>query len=293
MGVSNEYIRSSNRIMIIGQETKNFGLYTDDWPMNDIREWGIDYLQKQLYGIESTKNKCNYNRSAFWKLFRLLEQKGFAPCWNNIDKIQQTIDEKTVPFSFSTNEKPQNKVVCHISYTNDDTKRVILENINRSPLYAGEIEGVGPRYCPSIEDKIVRFADKKRHQFFIEPCGENTEEMYLQGMSSSLPEEVQIEIKGQTLPYVSRGGLKLEKALRDFGVDPTGYVCSDSGASTGGFTDCLLQKGAKKVFAIDVGYGQLAWSIRTDPRVVCMERTNVRYVTHEQIPDIIVLAVIL
>lgn len=103
-------------------------------------------------------------------------------------------DKHTVPFSFSTKQDPQNKVVCHISYTNDETKRVILENIDRSPLYAGEIEGVGPRYCPSIEDKIVRFADKKRHQFFIEPCGENTEEMYLQGLSSSLPEEVQIEL---------------------------------------------------------------------------------------------------
>ena len=103
-------------------------------------------------------------------------------------------DEKTVPFSFSTKTKPENTVVCHISYTNDKTKRVILENIDRSPLYAGEIEGVGPRYCPSIEDKIVRFKDKERHQFFIEPCGENTEEMYLQGLSSSLPEEVQIEL---------------------------------------------------------------------------------------------------
>ena len=103
-------------------------------------------------------------------------------------------DERVVPFSYSTEIPPENKVVCHISYTNDETKRVILENINRSPLYAGEIEGVGPRYCPSIEDKIVRFADKKRHQFFIEPCGINTEEMYLQGLSSSLPEEVQIEL---------------------------------------------------------------------------------------------------
>ena len=102
-------------------------------------------------------------------------------------------DKKIVPFSFSTKTPPQNKVVCHIAYTNDETKRVILENINRSPLYAGEIEGVGPRYCPSIEDKIVRFADKKRHQFFIEPCGLHTEEMYLQGLSSSLPEEVQIQ----------------------------------------------------------------------------------------------------
>lgn len=103
-------------------------------------------------------------------------------------------DEQTVPFSFSTETPPENKVVCHIAYTNDETKRVILENLHRSPLYAGEIEGVGPRYCPSIEDKIVRFADKKRHQFFIEPCGEETEEMYLQGLSSSLPEEVQIEL---------------------------------------------------------------------------------------------------
>ncbi|MEE1239770.1 MAG: tRNA uridine-5-carboxymethylaminomethyl(34) synthesis enzyme MnmG [Acutalibacteraceae bacterium] len=103
-------------------------------------------------------------------------------------------DSRVVPFSYSTETPPENKVVCHISYTNDETKRVILENINRSPLYAGDIEGVGPRYCPSIEDKIVRFADKKRHQFFIEPCGINTEEMYLQGLSSSLPEEVQIEL---------------------------------------------------------------------------------------------------
>ena len=103
-------------------------------------------------------------------------------------------DDITVPFSFSTKTPPENKVVCHISYTNDDTKKVILKNINRSPLYAGEIEGVGPRYCPSIEDKIMRFADKQRHQFFIEPCGEDTEEMYLQGLSSSLPEEVQIEL---------------------------------------------------------------------------------------------------
>ena len=95
----------------------------------------------------------------------------------------------------------------------------------------------------------------------------------------------QIELRGSHCPYVSRGGLKLEKALRDFGIDPNGCVCSDSGASTGGFTDCLLQQGAKKVFAIDVGYGQLAWSIRTDPRVVCMERTNIRYVTPEQLGE--------
>ncbi len=101
-----------------------------------------------------------------------------------------------------------------------------------------------------------------------------------------------IEVRGGVCPYVSRGGLKLEKALRDFGVDPTGYVCSDSGASTGGFTDCLLQQGAKKVFAIDVGYGQLAWKIRSDPRVVTMERTNIRYVTPEQLGEPLDLSVV-
>ena len=101
-----------------------------------------------------------------------------------------------------------------------------------------------------------------------------------------------IEVRGSSCPYVSRGGLKLEKALRDFGVDPTGFVCSDSGASTGGFTDCLLQQGAKKVFAIDVGYGQLAWKIRSDPRVVTMERTNIRYVTPEDLGEPLDLSVV-
>ena len=95
----------------------------------------------------------------------------------------------------------------------------------------------------------------------------------------------EIEVRGHVCPYVSRGGLKLEKALRDFGIRPEGFVCSDSGASTGGFTDCMLQNGAKKVYAVDVGYGQLDWRLRSDERVVCMERTNARYLTHEQIPD--------
>ena len=104
--------------------------------------------------------------------------------------------------------------------------------------------------------------------------------------------DAEIEVRGSSCPYVSRGGLKLEKALRDFDIDPTGYVCSDSGASTGGFTDCLLQHGARKVFAIDVGYGQLAWKIREDPRVVCMERTNIRYVTPEDLGEPLDLSVI-
>lgn len=102
----------------------------------------------------------------------------------------------------------------------------------------------------------------------------------------------EIEVRGKLCPYVSRGGLKLEKALDFFGVVPQDYVCSDSGASTGGFTDCLLQKGAKKVFAIDVGYGQLAWKIREDPRVVVMERTNIRNVTPEQIGEQLDLSVV-
>ena len=108
----------------------------------------------------------------------------------------------------------------------------------------------------------------------------------------SYEETVDIEVRGAVCPYVSRGGLKLEKALRDFGVKPDGYVCSDSGASTGGFTDCLLQQGASKVFAIDVGYGQLDWKIRSDPRVVVMERTNIRYVTQEQLGEPLDLSVI-
>lgn len=122
-------------------------------------------------------------------------------------------------------------------------------------------------------------------------------QVYVNGQKADKPgtsyeETVQIEVRGVSCPYVSRGGLKLEKALRDFGVKPEGYVCSDSGASTGGFTDCLLQQGAKKVFAIDVGYGQLDWKIRSDERVVVMERTNIRYVTPEDLGEPLDLSVI-
>lgn len=102
---------------------------------------------------------------------------------------------------------------------------------------------------------------------------------------TAVDETAEIQVRGQTLPYVSRGGLKLEKALNTFQIDLTGAVAIDAGASTGGFTDCMLQRGAAKVYAVDVGYGQLAWSIRSDPRVVCMERTNVRYLTPEIIPE--------
>ena len=123
-------------------------------------------------------------------------------------------DEPPQPFSYETENLGENKVDCHISWTNDDTKQVILENIHRSPLYAGRIEGVGPRYCPSFEDKIMRFKDKPRHQLFIEPCGLSTEEMYLQGMSSSLPEEVQLKfyrtIKGLEHCVIMRPAYAIE-----------------------------------------------------------------------------------
>lgn len=101
----------------------------------------------------------------------------------------------------------------------------------------------------------------------------------------TVKEDDRIEVRGNTLRYVSRGGLKLEKAMASFGLELEGKTCCDFGASTGGFTDCMLQNGAEKVYAVDVGYGQLAWSLRSDPRVVCMERTNVRYLTAEQIPE--------
>ncbi len=122
-------------------------------------------------------------------------------------------------------------------------------------------------------------------------------QVYVNGQKADKPgasfeETAALEVRGETCPYVSRGGYKLEKALDTFGIDPQGYVCSDSGASTGGFTDCLLQRGAKKVFAIDVGYGQLDYRLRSDPRVVVMERTNIRYVTPEQIGEQLDLSVV-
>lgn len=103
-------------------------------------------------------------------------------------------EQEIIPFSFETDHAPANQAVCYLTYTSPDTLRVIRENLDRSPLYSGEIEGTGPRYCPSIEDKVVRFADKPRHQLFIEPMGLDTEEMYVQGFSSSMPEDVQVQM---------------------------------------------------------------------------------------------------
>ena len=126
---------------------------------------------------------------------------------------EQVGDEVITPFSFETpDDVLQNKAICHITYTNLETKQVILDNLHRSPLYSNKIEGVGPRYCPSIEDKIVRFSEKERHQIFIEPCGLDTEELYLQGISSSLPEDVQLQI------------LKSIKGLENVKVMRTAYA---------------------------------------------------------------------
>ena len=113
----------------------------------------------------------------------------------DIEKLEaQYGDERIVPFSFGCDFEIGNTEPCYITYTNAETKQTILDNLHRSPLYSGKIDGVGPRYCPSIEDKIVRFSEKERHQIFVEPCGANTDEMYLQGVSSSLPEDVQLKI---------------------------------------------------------------------------------------------------
>lgn len=133
---------------------------------------------------------------------------------------RQDGDEKILPFSYETKGKLENKVSCYISYTNAETHKIILENLDRSPLYSGRIEGVGPRYCPSIEDKVVRFSDKPRHQLFIEPMGLDTDEYYLQGMSSSLPEDVQLKflrtIKGLEHVEIMRNAYAIE------------YDCCDS-----------------------------------------------------------------
>lgn len=127
---------------------------------------------------------------------------------------RQDGDDPITPFSFETKGELKNQVSCYIAYTNEQTHKVILDNLHRSPLYSGRIEGIGPRYCPSIEDKVVRFADKSRHQFFVEPMGNNTDELYLQGMSSSLPEDVQLAflrtIKGFEHIEVMRNAYAIE-----------------------------------------------------------------------------------
>lgn len=129
-------------------------------------------------------------------------------------------DEKTTNFSFVTDFEVRNFEPCYITYTNENTKKIILDNLHRSPLYSGKIDGVGPRYCPSIEDKIVRFSEKERHQIFVEPCGANTDEMYLQGLSSSLPEDIQLKIVRSIQGLENAEFLRTAYAIEYDCVDP-------------------------------------------------------------------------
>ena len=171
------YLKSRIIIGEFSQESGPDGVFPATELSQNLRDIGVELVRFKT-GTPPRVNRRSIDFSA------LEEQLG---------------DDEITPFSFETEEELKNTVSCFVTYTNEKTHKVILDNIHRSPLYGGDIKGIGPRYCPSIEDKIVRFRDKDRHQLFIEPMGEDTEEMYIQGFSSSLPEDVQLEML-KTLP---------------------------------------------------------------------------------------------
>lgn len=166
------YLKSRIIIGDYSKESGPDGVFPANGLSENLRKFGIELVRFKT-GTPPRISRRSIDFS------RLEEQKG---------------DDEITPFSFETKEKLTNQASCYITYTNEKTHKIILDNLHRSPLYGGDIKGIGPRYCPSIEDKIVRFKDKERHQLFIEPMGLDTEEMYLQGFSSSMPEDVQIEM---------------------------------------------------------------------------------------------------
>ncbi len=169
---SGTYLKSRIIIGEFSQESGPDGVFPARKLSDSLKEIGVELVRFKT----GTPPRVNRRSIDFSKLE---EQPG---------------DEEITPFSFETKGELNNQVSCHITYTNEKTHKIILDNLHRSPLYAGDITGIGPRYCPSIEDKIVRFSDKERHQLFVEPMGTDTEEMYLQGFSSSMPEDVQLDM---------------------------------------------------------------------------------------------------
>lgn len=181
------YLKSRIIIGEFSQESGPDGVFPATELSQNLRDIGVELVRFKT-GTPPRVNRLSIDFSS------LEEQQG---------------DKEITPFSFETEKQLENTVSCFVTYTNDKTHKVIMDNIHRSPLYGGDIKGIGPRYCPSIEDKIMRFKDKERHQLFIEPMGDDTEEMYIQGFSSSLPEEVQLEML-KTLP-----GLENAKVTRN------------------------------------------------------------------------------
>lgn len=186
------YLKSRIIIGEFSQESGPDGVFPANGLSDSLRKIGVELVRFKT-GTPPRINRRSIDFS------ELEEQKG---------------DDEITPFSFESEGKLENQVSCHITYTNEKTHKIILDNLDRSPLFGGDIKGIGPRYCPSIEDKIVRFKDKERHQLFVEPMGLNTEEMYLQGFSSSMPEDVQLQmihsLKGLENAQVTRNAYAIE-----------------------------------------------------------------------------------